>query len=105
VIVTEAGCSDTSACVGITDVGLPSYAAGSIVLSPNPTGGGVTIVSSTEWQSATLRLFNATGQELLLREGIAGHAYTLDLGGYATGVYYVEMEEGAAVYRGKVVRE
>lgn len=46
VIVTEGGCSDTSACITIDNVGIEAMHINDLILSPNPTMTGIFTVSA-----------------------------------------------------------
>lgn len=98
VIVTNAGgCSETSDCVVIDDLGLSDMNMASIQVFPNPTGGIVTISMSVS--SAKLTITDALGK--IHAVGQVNNGQQVDLSGYETGVYFllIETETGKALKR------
>ena len=63
VVVTENGCTDTSACIEITDVGMIDIALSeSTKLYPNPSKGEFNILLPLEMESVQLRIYNTLGE-------------------------------------------
>ncbi len=63
--VTQNGCTDTSTCIAITNVGLLENDFGSnLVVYPNPTSGKVVIELGKTYEAVDIKLINLIGQEL-----------------------------------------
>lgn len=62
VIVTENGCSDTSACMILDNIGVSELHHTSFVLYPNPNDGHFTLAFATLPQSETLHIIDACGK-------------------------------------------
>ncbi len=99
VIITENGCSDTSACFPITELGLEdSHMYAGIELYPNPTDGEVFINLADINDEVSIRLINMLGQLVDERtySGTDSVVYSLN---EAPGVYVIEVNtsDGASV--------
>lgn len=91
VVVTNAsGCSDTSNCVTLSNVGIEEQHTVSMQAFPNPTSGKLNIVSSSE-EAMTIMVSDLNGQ-LLLQE----NAGEIDLVNLAAGMYIVRVQQGTA---------
>lgn len=63
VVVTENGCTDTSACIVIGGVGIVENALGeNLTLYPNPTTGELTIELGDTYEGVTVKQINLLGQ-------------------------------------------
>lgn len=103
--VTENGCTDTSACVAITTVGVEDVWMESFTLYPNPTHSGVTLRFHDLPAVGTLFVRDASGRVLRSFQPDATSEMYLDLP-YPGGVYFIGLsggEHGNAVVR--VVKE
>ncbi|MGV3611676.1 MAG: T9SS type A sorting domain-containing protein, partial [Fluviicola sp.] len=97
VLVTNAsGCSDTSACVEIDNLGLSDLNSASIQVFPNPTEDVVTISMSVS--SADLTITDAQGKTLYIGQIINGQQ--VNLASYEDGVYFLSIE----TEKGKVLK-
>jgi hypothetical protein len=96
VIVTNANCSDTSACQAITTVGIDEMAASNIEVFPNPTSGSVKVILGEQYPSTSIQLFNALGQVILHKAYSSTNEITFEIDG-ATGVYFIEIETAEEV--------
>lgn len=86
VIVTDDGCTDTSACVTIADVGLTDLATSVLSIYPNPSSSGYfNIVSNSELQKVTVR--DLTGKEL----EVSRNGNVLNATHLRNGKYFVEL--------------
>lgn len=88
VIVTVNGCSDTSACVAITTIGLEESISEAFQVYPNPSNGSFTIELSNE--TAEVTITNALG-EFVTGKSIVKGLSTIDLKNEADGVYFVHI--------------
>jgi hypothetical protein len=98
------GCTDTSDCRLVTQVGLAEQELSGISVSPNPTSGSLTVVSDKVWNDAAVKVLSQTGQ-ILLQEQVSGQTHAIDLSFCVPGIYYLVIEESNRVYRGKIVKQ
>lgn len=106
VVVNANGCTDTSACLTVTGIGIPEVGslAGNLNMFPNPTSGIVTIVSTLELNNAVVKVFNYTGQ-IVMQQNIAdGRLFTFDASELAVGIYVVDITAGDNFARLKLVK-
>ena len=97
VVIFENSCQDTSNCLNVTLVGMPSPEVG-MSLYPNPNTGAFTLSVGEEMLGAQLSVFNARGDKVYGQE-VLSHAteqFDLDL---AVGMYLVVVEKGELVRR------
>jgi hypothetical protein len=90
VIVTQNGCSDTSACVTIDNVILDEMDATSVTVYPNPATENVSI-SCGSCALSTITVYNAMGQKILSKE-VNGSITTLDISDFARCIYHLQIE-------------
>ena len=89
VLVTENGCTDTSACVNVIVVGVDEALQNAIFVYPNPFQNTVN-VELGNLDDATIRLFNITGQLVYFQEHITTTRHQFELDAPA-GVYLLEV--------------
>jgi hypothetical protein len=102
VIVTENGCTDTSACETVNNVGLSNLEGENISIFPNPTTGKVTISNGTPIKS--VRVIDATGR-VIIDSAPDKKEVSLDLGTYSKGAYTIEITILEGVVRKKVMKQ
>lgn len=97
IVTTANGCSDTSACLTITNVGIKENSVSSISVHPNPTHDFVIV--TMEAASATVEVFDAQGKLVQTAQIKSGDQ--IDLGAYERGVYTLKIktEIGTSVER------
>jgi surface protein len=92
VIVTENGCTDTSACVTVMGIGLNENNNDEVIsIYPNPTKDKIHVnIGSVNLEPQTnIEIYNTLGQ-LLLTKDINPHTQTeLDISHLAKGIYYL----------------
>jgi hypothetical protein len=104
VIVTQNGCTDTSACVNINSIivtGINSGTIDALTVSPNPGSGIFTINASAGY---TLSVLSVIGEEKLTQICNLG-ANTLDLSTYPNGVYFLNIRTDATNRTIKLIKE
>ena len=97
-VVTRGACMDTSTCVPVTVVGLEAGLLSAVRIYPNPTREALHIVAPAE--VLELRVVDVLGKVVLHGEG-----ETLQVGGLAAGVYYLEIRTEIGVARKRFVKE
>ena len=90
-IVTQNGCTDTSACMEVIVVGVEQLSWGSEVsLFPNPTSGLITLDLGQDYENVLVRVMDAEGRMVQSLENIRSSQFQLDLGS-ATGLFMVQV--------------
>lgn len=97
IVTTANGCSDTSACVSINNVGIKENVVSNISVHPNPTHD--VVIVTMEAPSATVEVFDAQGKMVQTTHIKSGDQ--IDLGAYERGVYTLKIktEVGTSVER------
>jgi hypothetical protein len=104
-IVTENSCTDTSACVNISTVGLTEVASNNnLILSPNPTSGYVSITQTGTFNNTIVRLMTIDGKASVIEGNFTGNKCSFDMSDYAAGIYFIEVSQKDKVTRMKVVK-
>gem|GEM_PF-2307339 len=86
VIVTSNGCTDTSACQSITNVGVDELNLIDILVFPNPSNGEFTIQSATEGRFYIQNELGQILQEIVLN---ATNNFNVKIEDLASGVYFI----------------
>ncbi|MCW8939853.1 MAG: T9SS type A sorting domain-containing protein, partial [Flavobacteriales bacterium] len=106
VVVTENGCSETSNCENIVISGIDDLNGNNnISLYPNPVSDIFTISSSDDLSGTVIRIVAITGQTLVDKTIISGNTYTFDMSVYATGLYFVEINQNGNLNTLKVIKK
>jgi PKD repeat protein len=100
VIVSNAfGCSDTSASVIVTHVGIDDVPGANTLVFPNPTEGLLHIEADNIPVNTTLELINSIGQKIYQRTIDAGSIRgEIDLSPYASGLYVLIFKDNERIY-------
>lgn len=93
VIMSENGCTDTSACQNIVVVGLEVSSQGFAQVWPNPNQGDFHLSLDGFLGEVEVSIFNAQGQELQRRMLDADSAHQLTIPG-AAGIYFLRISQG-----------
>tara|TARA_R110002072_G_scaffold300932_1_gene479242 strand:+ start:37130 stop:40639 length:3510 start_codon:yes stop_codon:yes gene_type:complete len=106
VIVTDNGCSDTSACLSVNTVGIAENTFGTdINVYPNPTSQELTIDLGAEYSNIIVRITNALGQIIDVKNISQANNINLTLDG-APGTYILEINADSGVTaRVRVIKE
>jgi hypothetical protein len=103
VIVTQNGCSDTSACVAINNLGISDNNFGEdLLIYPNPTNGEFKIEGLTK--GTTIELFNAIGL-VALRLKTEDTTTKIDLSSMPAGVYFISTEINGIIVTKRIVKK
>jgi hypothetical protein len=102
VIVTKNTCSDTSACVNITNVGVSPITSQSeqILIFPNPNNGVFTISAKSE---GVYTIQNSLGQIIQSVTLNATNNYTTNIENLSNGIYFVTGYNNNRITQQKVV--
>lgn len=92
VIISQYGCSDTSRCVSINDIGLRDcIKQDEIGIYPNPTKGKVTIDVPQEYIWSGVLIFNSSGKLVFEKNTNNNVLHEIDLSNLARGLYTLEV--------------
>lgn len=106
VVVTENGCSETSACENIIITGINDMNANNnISFYPNPVNDIFTVSSSNDLSGTVVKIIAITGQTLVEKTIISGNTATFDMSVYATGLYFVEINQNGVLNTLKVIKK
>lgn len=97
VIVTESGCTDTSACENVTGIGVPEHEFTDLQLYPNPTTGTIFISEGM----FDVQLFNSSGVLVVDRP----RSTVIDLTELPKGIYLARLTNEVGTVTRKVIRE
>ena len=103
--VTQNGCTDTSSCYSVDNVGIEASQAGpEMTLRPNPTEGGFTIETAQSGSELDIRIIDLQGRTVYERDGFRGRKLRVELD-RPDGLYFVRIrsEKGSEVL--KLVKE
>lgn len=102
VIITENGCTDTSECVNVTQVGLPEVNTDlKLNVFPNPSTGLYNIQFSETLKNVELQVFDLTGKVIQSKKLNSIANTTLEISGKPEGLYLLKVisEKGSQTYR------
>lgn len=103
--VTEGTCTDTSICMNVTDLKVDTYSLNnSLSVSPNPATGQYTVSSIQPLNNATIKVINAMGETILLKNNVFGSSLFIDISGHANGIYFIEISEKENSGRLKLIK-
>jgi PKD repeat protein len=105
VLVTQNGCTDTSACQIVNNVGIAENSFGNgLLLYPNPTAGDVNIDLGTTNNNVAVIIRNTLGQVVLQKPYVDASILQLNIPG-ESGVYFIEVTSGDKKAIWKVIKE
>ena len=93
VVVTLGGCSDTSVCVNVINVGINDVQSGSISVSPNPFSESLTISNISNFPELNISVFDALGKKVLSTVLKEKSNTISNLSDMRTGTYWVIVHE------------
>ncbi|MGB0392166.1 MAG: T9SS type A sorting domain-containing protein, partial [Salibacteraceae bacterium] len=107
VIVTESGCTDTSACVLVDGLGISDFAeTREINVYPNPIGlnNGMVTIDVTNTSNYAIIIRDLTGKMIYLEEGLNRATNQIDITNFAAGTYFIEIKtENMSDYKRLIV--
>ncbi|MCC7031128.1 MAG: BspA family leucine-rich repeat surface protein, partial [Chitinophagaceae bacterium] len=106
VIVTQNGCTDTSACHAVTGIGVNEIdMVNNIKTFPNPVSQFLQIEAERVLQNAEIRLLNTLGQSIAIFSHISDKTYTIDLSALTPGNYFIQIKDAKHNFVQKVRKE
>ncbi len=101
VIVSKNGCTDTSACFTINNVGITNVDFGNITIYPNPTNGLFTIDMRDYDESVNYTLTSIDGRIIVQKSNITDNKIMIDLSNESKGVYLLKLynTKSSSVFR------
>lgn len=100
VIITWNGCSDTSACIKVTNLAVGESGIRAIKTYPNPSAGLFT-VNTGSIAAGMIRILDMTGRTVRLVKPV-GTSATIDMSDAGSGIYQVEVYIGEEKYIGRI---
>jgi len=91
VIITLGGCSDTTVCATVTNVGLNDLQSAGISASPNPFIENVNLIFPLTCINKQIVIYDITGRELF-KSLITGEKMEIPSSSWISAVYYVSIE-------------
>lgn len=89
VVVTDGNCTDTSACIAVTTVGIEKQSLNNLILIyPNPSSGAFTVDLQKKMKNVEIKIITSTGQQVLKdkRASVSQLNYDIQL---SPGTYFV----------------
>ncbi len=105
VIFTQNGCSDTSTCIPVMNIGIKNIELGGIFIYPNPAHDRFIIDSKSILYNASLQIINSVGQVVYQEGNLSGKKFEIDMQHYANGLYIIELKEGRQISRVRLLKE
>jgi len=103
VMITQGLCSDTSACVQITTVGIKTIQTKKISIYPNPVTNELIIEFENNTNETDFEILNSIGQVVF--KGSLVKKTTVHTSNFTTGVYLIKLENGKTFEFKKIVKE
>ena len=104
VIVTRNGCTDTSACVTISNLGIDDLNFEDVSVYPNPTNGKITVSFNKEVNLKSFVIRDVTGRLIREEKPQTTSGITFDISTEAQGVYFLNIEVGGATQSFKLIK-
>lgn len=105
--VTQNGCTDTSACFAITNVGIESVlTANTIKVYPNPTENNFTVELNGNGQNMNVQVLDAVGKTVYQKQVqnvTEGTTLSIVTNQWASGYYLLKVQAGDEVHNEKLI--
>jgi len=99
------GCIGVSNTTSVFDVSLEEEKNAMFSLYPNPTMNEIYVDFGREINNVTINLMNALGQLIYTESKISGTLFMYSMQDIATGIYYLEIQEGKSITTMRFVKE
>ena len=103
VIVTDNGCTDTSACLSVTNVGIEDLDVNDFAIFPNPNNGEFTLTINTN-NAVNIEIYNVVG-EVIYQDRVNTNQVEINLGDVEAGVYLIKIFNDNSVIEKSIVIE
>jgi len=105
VAVTRNGCTDTSACVTVSGLGINNIGASPcIVVYPNPSTGKFVIKLPAGFTLTRWQVVNALGITVLSSDIVQSKVISVDLNDYPDGIYDLTFESNDGVLHSRLIK-
>lgn len=104
VVITENGCTDTSACEVIAIIGVDEFYGEGFEIYPNPTSGMLTINYATEQSHVKIQVFNVLGQLVDDKTLYNIDLISLNLEG-ENGFYTIRIVDTYGIHSHKIIKQ
>jgi len=104
VIVTKSGCTDTSACVTISNLGIDDLNFEDVSVYPNPSNGKITVSFNKEVNLKSFVIRDVTGRMVREEKPQTTSGITFDISTEAQGIYFLNIEVGGATQSFKLIK-
>lgn len=105
VIITDNGCTDTSACIWFDFGGINENLSDQISVYPNPTTGDMMITFEKSISQATIQITDISGRIVFQQTNFTGTNLSIDLTDQPVGIYVLEVMNENSYERLKIVNE
>jgi len=99
-IITANGCTGETECTAVTTVGIEEQSIVAITVFPNPNDGRFAVTAA---ESGAFQLLNELGQVVYSFELNQENAFSTEITGMSTGVYYLSGYPGDKIVHEKIV--
>ena len=103
--VTVSGCTDTSACQSITNVGVDEMGNNSIAIYPNPTKNIINVNFGNIQGAVSYTITSIEGRIIEQKQNVTTNEISIDLSNEGVGVYLLKVENKTNVNVYKIVRQ
>ncbi|MFO0478492.1 MAG: S8 family serine peptidase, partial [Bacteroidota bacterium] len=76
-----------------------------ISIYPNPANNKLNVSTITNFNNASISLYDVTGKLVMKKNNIDGQTQNIDISQYSSGLYFVEINQGGDILRRKVIIE
>ena len=99
------GCTDTSICYTISNVGLENNNMQTLIIYPNPNNGNIHITSTIPLNNATITITDLNGKVILYKRDENGTDFHIPFNEPANGVYFLEVINDKIKSRTKIIKQ
>jgi surface protein len=106
VVVSQNGCTDTSACYTVVGIGTNTFElSNNIKIYPNPVFHTLQVEAENEIQFTSVKLIDITGKVLLERASSSFKKISIDMSSYSSGNYFIQITNPDFSYVKKIYKE
>ena len=105
VIVTLGSCSDTSACVNITTVGVNDIKNTNVSIYPNPTKEFINVNFGNVQGSVNYTLTSIEGRIIEQQQNVTENSIQIDLSNESKGIYLLKIDNNSSASVSRIIRQ